>query len=103
MKVNKGKAIVLSIDARKVVAIGAANSIANGGRQNCFGLDVICTLNSPSQGVIRNQPTIKGMKVVNIRGTKEIVVSPWEANPTTVIIARAMISPRIRGRCFVML
>ena len=76
--------------------IGAANNIANGGRQSCFTLDVTCLSNSLSQGAIRNQLMTNGMNVVNMRGKKERPVSPCEAKPMKGIIPRARMSPAIR-------
>lgn len=103
MNVNNGKATALSMAARRMAVIGAARSIASGGRQSCFGADVICLLNSPSQGAIRNQPTKSGMKVVSMRGRKDSSVSPWVAKPITVMRARVRISPITRVICLVML
>jgi hypothetical protein len=97
IRVNNGKATVLSIVALKTVVIGAARSMASSGRQSCFGLDRISELNSPSQGAIRNQPTSSGKKVVDIRGKKDNSVSPWEAKPMIVMAPRTMTSPRIRA------
>jgi hypothetical protein len=98
IRVNNGKATVLSIVALKTVVIGAARSMANGGRQSCFGLDRISELNSPSQGAIRNQLASSGKKVVVIRGRKDKFVSPWEAKPMIVMTPRIMTSPSMRAQ-----
>lgn len=53
-------------------------------------------LKSPNLGAIRNHETQSGMNVVNMRGKKEIPVSPWVAKPISVTMNKVNVSPRIR-------
>ena len=94
---------MLSIVARRTAAIGAASSMANGGRQSCRGSEMVFSLNKPSQGAIKNQPIKRGMKVVDMRGKKDNSASPWETNPMIVMITKTITSPNMRGVCLNML
>src|ERR1700690_3263207 len=67
---------VLRISPRRTTASGPAKSIVSAGRQSPLELEIISMLNNPNHGASRNHPTSSGMKVVNMRGKKEIEVSP---------------------------
>ncbi len=73
---NMGMIGALRINPRRTTAMGPAKSMVNAGRQSCFGLELISGLKRPNQGERKNHPVRSGMKVVRIRGKKEIEVSP---------------------------